>query len=490
MQTYDIYEDIAKRTNGDVYVGVVGPVRTGKSTFIKRFMEEIVLDVVDNGYSRDRARDELPQSADGKTIMTTEPKFVPSEAVPITVGESKARIRMIDCVGYMVDGAIGNEEEGKPRMVKTPWSDENIPFEKAAEIGTEKVIREHSTVGVIITTDGTIGDIPRSNYVASEERVVRELMAIGKPFVVVLNCVNPESLDTTNLADSLSEKYGVSVIPANLLTAGKEILEKILSSVLMEFPLKRIDVKLPKWIRALKESHPLIKLLIEKLKSGAEKIKLKDFQEVASSYNIDEYFVGEPDVEVNSGEGVLDLSFKPKEDLFYKTLSEECGDCINDEYDLMSYLIKASDAYKQYEKLKLAVDQVRETGYGIVLPSMDEMELQEPELLKKGTQFGVKLKAKAPSIHMVRVDVETEVNPIIGSEKQSEELVNYLMSEFHDDKRGIWNTNMFGKPLSSLVKEDLDSKIGNMPVDCQKKLRRAVNRIVNEGKGGVICILI
>ena len=490
MQTYDIYKDIAKRTNGEVYVGVVGPVRTGKSTFIKRFMEEIVLDIVSDGYSRERARDELPQSADGRTIMTTEPKFVPSEAVPIMVGENKARIRMIDCVGYLVDGAIGSEEDGKPRMIKTPWMEEGMPFEKAAEIGTEKVIKEHSTVGIVITTDGTISDIPRSSYVLGEERVVRELASIGKPFTIVLNSATPENPDTINLANSLSEKYGVSVIPANLLTAGKEVLERILSSVLMEFPLKRIDVKLPKWIRALKGNHPLIKLLIEKLKEGSGKIKLKDFQNVAETYNLNDYFEGEPDVEVNSGEGVLDLTFKPKEGLFYQTISDECGDCIKDEYELMSYLIKASEAYKQYEKLKVAIDQVQETGYGIVLPRMDEMELQEPELLKKGTQFGVKLKAKAPSIHMMRVDVETEVNPIIGSEKQSEDLVNYLMSEFKDDKKGIWNTNMFGKPLSNLVKEDLDSKIGNMPADCQKKLRRTVNRIVNEGKGGVICILI
>lgn len=490
MQTYDIYEDIAKRTNGEVYVGVVGPVRTGKSTFIKRFMEEIVLGLVGDEYSRERARDEMPQSADGKTIMTTEPKFVPSEAIPIKVGESKARIRMVDCVGYIIDGAIGNEEEGKPRMVKTPWSDNDIPLEKAAEMGTEKVIKDHSTVGVVITTDGSIGEIPRSSYVVGEERVIRELTSIGKPFVVVLNCVDPNSVDTINLANSLAEKYGVNVIPTNLLVASKDQLEHILSSVLMEFPLKRIDVRLPKWIRALNGNHPIIKLLIEKMKEGVGKIKIKDFQAVASSYALEDYFEEEPDFEVDSGEGVLNLKFKPKEGLFYKTLSQECGDCINDEYDLMSYFLKAANAYKKYEKLKVAIDQVQESGYGIVLPSMEEMELQEPELLKKGAQFGVKLKAKAPSIHMMRVDVETEVNPLIGSEKQSEDLLNYLMSEFRDDKRGIWNTNMFGKPLSSLVKEDLDSKIGNMPGECQKKLRKAVNRIVNEGKGGVICILI
>lgn len=490
MQTYDIYNDIAMRTNGEIYVGVVGPVRTGKSTFIKRFMEEVVLDKVGEGYSRDRARDELPQSADGKTIMTTEPKFVPSEAALISAGDSTARIRMIDCVGYLVDGAIGGEEDGKPRMIKTPWQDESIPFERAAEDGTERVIRDHSTVGVVVTTDGSVCDIARSNYVVAEERVISELKSMGKPFTVVLNCVNPESKDTLNLATTLSEKYGVSVTPLNILNATKEKLEQVIENVLLEFPLKRIEVKVPKWMRALGKDSPIMTWLYTKLKEGSGKLKIKEFQGVASDCIQSDYFEGEPDVEVNSGEGVLNLTFKPNSDLFYKTLSQECGYDIEDDYAVMSYLIKASNAYKHYEKLKVAIDQVQNTGYGVVLPSMDEMELQEPELLKKGTQFGVKLKAKAPSIHMIRVDVETEVKPIIGSEQQSEDMVNYLMSEFRDDKQGIWNTNMFGKPLSSLVKEDLDAKIDNMPIDCRRKLHRTLNRIVNEGKGGVICILL
>ncbi len=489
MQTYDIYKDIALRTKGDIYVGVVGPVRTGKSTFIKRFMDEIVLESVAENYERERARDELPQSAEGKTIMTTEPKFVPSEAVELNLNDTQARVRMIDCVGYLVDGAMGAEEDGKPRMVKTPWEDTAMPFEKAAEIGTEKVIREHSTVGIVITTDGSIGDIPRYNYVSAEERVIKELNAIGKPFAVVLNTKDADSQDTKNLASTLSEKYGVSVTPVNLLSADKVALESILDKVLMEFPLKRIDVKLPKWMRALPKENAIIKWLINRIKEGNEQYRIKDFEKVSANLE-SEYFEGEPDVEVNAGSGVVNLEFKPREDLFFKMLSEECGTEIEDDYSLMHYLIEASTAYKKYQKLKVAIDQVQETGYGVVLPTMDEMELQEPELLKKGSQFGVRLKAKAPSIHMMRVDVETEVKPIIGSEQQSEDLVNYLMNEFRDDKQGIWNTNMFGKTLSSLVKEDLDSKIGNMPLECQKKLRRTVNRIVNEGKGGVICILL
>ncbi len=490
MQTYDIYNDIAKRTKGDIYVGVVGPVRTGKSTFIKRFMDELVLDSVSDSYARERARDELPQSADGKTIMTTEPKFVPSESVQLSIGESVARLRMIDCVGYLVEGAIGGEEDGKPRMVKTPWDEEGMPFEKAAELGTAKVINEHSTVGIAITTDGSIGEIARNNYIASEERVINELSSIGKPFTIILNSSNPESADVINLANTLSEKYGVSVMPLNVLNASKDQLEKVLGNVLMEFPIKKIDVKVPRWIGALGIGHPILKTLIEKLKSHTGCMKVKDFQKVTNNYSLDEYFEGEPDSEVYAGEGTLTLNYTPKADLFYRILSEECGDIIENEHQLMSYVIKASNAYKQYEKLKVAISEVHEKGYGVVLPSMDEMELKEPEVLRKGTQFGVKLKAKAPSIHMLRVDVETEVSPIIGSEKQSEDLVNYLMSEFHDDKQRIWNTNMFGKPLSSLVKEDLDAKIGNMPSDCQNKLRKTVNRIVNEGKGGVICILI
>ena len=490
MSDYNIYKDIALRTDGDIYVGVVGPVRTGKSTFINRFMECIVLDKVGEGYPRERARDELPQSADGRTIMTTEPKFVPSEAIPISVDNVDARIRMIDCVGYLVNGALGSSEDGVPRMVKTPWSEQDLPFDKAAEIGTDKVVREHSTVGIVVTTDGSFGEIGRSSYVEAEERVIKELKAIGKPFTVVLNTATPDSPDTLKLAESLEERYGIGVTALNVLTAGAELLEKILYKVLMDFPLKRIDVNLPKWMRALGQGSPFINWLKDRLLQGDGIIKLKDFLKLTSSFDDNEYFSGDPDAEVDSGKGVINLTFRPKEGVFYKILSETCSECIEDEYSLMSYLIKASEAYKKYQKLKEAIDAVQETGYGVVLPTMDEMQLKEPELLKRGTQFGVKLKASAPSIHMMRVDVETEVKPIIGSEQQSEDLVNYLMQEFENDKGSIWNTNMFGKPLSSLVKEDLDAKIGNMPQDARKKLRRTVTRIVNEGKGGVLCILL
>ncbi|MBO7156013.1 MAG: stage IV sporulation protein A, partial [Clostridia bacterium] len=393
MSNYNIYKDIASRTNGDIYVGVVGPVRTGKSTFINRFMECLVLDKVGEGYPRERARDELPQSADGRTIMTTEPKFVPSEAIPISIDNADARIRMIDCVGYLIDGALGGDEEGAPRMVKTPWSDQDLPFERAAEIGTDKVVREHSTVGVVVTTDGTIGDISRGSYVEAEERVIKELKAIGKPFTVVLNTATPNSPDTIKLAESLEERYGVGVTALNVLTAGAELLEQILYKVLMDFPLKRIDVNLPKWMRALGKDCPFINWLKDRLIGGDGIVKLKDFLKITSNYEENDYFEQDPDAEVDSGKGVINLSFRPKEGLFYRLLSETCSECIEDEFTLMSYLVKAADAYRKYQKLKEAMDSVQETGYGVVLPTMEEMELKEPELLKRGTQFGVKLKA-------------------------------------------------------------------------------------------------
>lgn len=491
MSEYNIYLDVANRTGGDIYIGVVGPVRTGKSTFIKRFMEELVLDNIEDKSKAQRARDELPQSADGKTVMTTEPKFVPNEAVSLDADGVKANVRMIDCVGYMVDGALGADEDGKPRMVKTPWDESDMPFELAAEIGTEKVIREHSTVGVVVTTDGSVTGLPRSAYLAAEERVVRELKDIGKPFVVVLNTTSPESEETLRLAESLKERYGVSVMAMDVLNADGSELGRVMQEAVMEFPLKRIDVKLPKWMCALGRDSEFIVWLKNKLVEGTHGVKkMSDYSLVTGTFGENDYLESEPDIVVDSAVGAVSVDLKAKDGLFYKTLANECGEPIDDDYKLMSYVIKVSRAYNKYEKIRVAMDSVMESGYGVVTPSMEEMTLAEPEIAKRGSQFGVKLKASAPSIHMMRVDVETEVKPIIGSEQQSEDLVNYLMSEFENDKQGIWNTNMFGKPLSSLVKEDLDAKISNMPSDAQRKLRRTVTRIINEGKGGIICILL
>ncbi len=491
MSDYNIYKDIASRTGGDIYIGVVGPVRTGKSTFIKRFMEELVLGNIEDQAKRERARDELPQSADGRTVMTTEPKFVPNEAVTVNADDVEANIRLIDCVGYLVDGAIGHEEGDKPRMVNTPWSEKQMPFKEAAELGTDKVIREHSTIGVVVTTDGSVTDIPRTKYVDAEERVIKELNAIGKPFVVVLNTATPASADTLKLADSISERYDVKVMTMNVAEATADDFSALLNGILMEFPVKTVAVDLPKWMRALGKDHPAISWLTARLLSPENDARrMKDFKDMSSLFAGSDYTEDEPDTVADPATGIITLKFRAKEGLFYKIVSELCDADVDDDYKLMSYVIKAGRAYKEYEKLRVAMEEMQETGYGIVMPSMEEMTLREPELMKRGSQFGVRLKASAPSIHLMRVDVETEVNPIIGSEQQSEDLVNYLMGEFENNKQGIWETNMFGKSLSSLVKEDLNGKISNMPPDAQRKLRRTVTRIVNEGKGGVLCILL
>ena len=394
-------------------------------------------------------------------------------------------------MGYLVDGAIGHEEGDKPRMVNTPWSTKQIPFKAAAELGTDKVIRDHSTIGVVVTTDGSITDIARTKYVDAEERVIKELVAIGKPFVVVLNTVTPESADTLKLADSIAERYDVRVVTMNVAEATADDFAAFLNDVLMEFPVKRISVDLPKWMRALGKDHPVISRLAERLTSTDNNARrMKDFKDLSALFDGSEYTEDEPDTIADPATGEITLKFRAKEGLFYKVVSEMCNADVDDDYKLMSYVLKAGKAYKEYEKLRVAMEEMQETGYGIVMPSMEEMTLREPELMKRGSQFGVKLKASAPSIHLMRVDVETEVNPIIGSEQQSEDLVNYLMGEFENNKQGIWETNMFGKSLSSLVKEDLNGKISNMPPDAQRKLRRTVTRIVNEGKGGVLCILL
>lgn len=488
---YSIYTDIALRTGGDIYLGVVGPVRTGKSTFIKRFMETLVLDRIEDPNKKARAIDELPQSADGKTIMTTEPKFVPNEAVRLNLGDAKANIRLIDCVGYLVDGALGHTENEKPRLVRTPWSDEEIPFQEAAETGTNKVIREHATIGIMVTTDGSITDIPRAKYIDAEERIVRELKQIGKPYIIVLNTKNPDAGDTVKLAESLFERYGTPVVPINVQEAGADDFGDILVKILMEFPIRSIDIELPKWMRALKRDHAIIKEIIGKLlDDGRGFEKMRDYEKLYDIFTGSEVLDENPDITVDSAVGTIKMNYKAKDGVFYKVLAEECGTDIDDDYKLMSYVVKAAKAYNDYGKIKAALDAVDEGGYGIVMPTMEDMSLKEPELVKKGSQYGIKLRASAPSIHLMRVDVETEVSPTIGSEQYSEDVAKSLIEEYKNDRDAIWNTNMFGKTLSSIVREDIAAKVGNMPADAQKKLRRTVTRIVNESRGGVICILL
>ncbi len=492
MENYGLYEDIAKRTGGDIYVGVVGPVRCGKSTFITQFMQNLVVPNITDKNIKERTIDELPQSADGKTIMTTQPRFIPSKAASIRVGENvDMNVRMIDCVGYLIDGAIGHEEGDRKRLVKTPWSDEEMPFEEAAELGTKKVIDEHSTIGIVLTTDGSISEIPRSSYIEAEERVVRELSEQGKPFVVVLNTKNPKSDDAKKLSKSLEAKYGVPVLAIDVLKLNQNNIDDIFEKILLEFPIKSLKVKMPQWMQALPYSHPIIQNVITEIKKFGENAnKIGQIDKTNVAFLDSEDF--EPVVvsSIKMGEGKIYFEITPKQGLFYRVLSEQCGIDVSDDFKLISYIKQLAHAKVEYDKIKVALQDVKEKGYGIVMPNAEDMSLEDPEIVKQGSKFGVKLKASAPSLHIMSVDIETEVNPIVGSQAQSEELVKYLMSEFEQNPKAIWETNMFGKSLSSLVNEGINSKITLMPIEAQRKMRKTLGRIINEGKGGIICILL
>lgn len=488
MNNFDIYGDIAKRTNGDIYVGVVGPVRTGKSTFVSKFMEAVVLPNIKNENVKSRAVDELPQSADGKTIMTTQPKFVPSEAVSVRLkDDADISVRLIDCVGYMVDGAIGSTEDDKARLVKTPWSDEEMPFEQAAELGTKKVVADHSTIAVVITNDGSITDLPRSAYLPAEERVVRELQESGKPFVVVLNSRNPEAAETVKLRDALSEKYQVAALAVDVKNMDAEVVGDVMEAVLSEFPLERIQVNIHKWMQTLDSANSVIKEIIgEVAAKSADIVKMKDCDRLgemlADSQNMHQCKA----VIKKMGQGIAECELEARPELFFKMLTEEAGTQIDDEYTLMHFVKQLSHAKTEFDKIKQALDVAEETGYGIVMPNEADMVLETPELLKQGSQYGVKLKASAPTLHIMKVNVETTVSPIVGSQQQSE----YMLSSFDADPKAIWETNMFGKSLSELVKESLCGKVSAMPSEVQNKLRKTVGRVVNENKGGLLCILL
>ncbi|MBR5192442.1 MAG: stage IV sporulation protein A [Clostridia bacterium] len=492
MEKYDIYKDISQRTGGDIFIGVVGPVRTGKSTFISKFMEQLVLPNINNKLAKQIATDEMPQSADGKTIMTTQPKFIPANSVKVQFkNKATASIRLVDCVGYMVEGATGHIEDKKPRLVKTPWSEEEIPFEKAAEIGTEKVIKEYSTIGIVVTTDGSVCDIDREGYILPEEKVINELKSLRKPFIVILNSKNPNSTETIKLCDSLEEKYGVSVICKNVSTLRAEDFSEIMEKVLFEFPMCNFNVSLPKWMQALPVNNALIQEVISNVKEKAENMaKMKDFAEIVSLFEESENFNSPEIAELKLGEGVCDYNLVAKEGLFYKVLSKECNNKIEDDYELINFIKTFSEEKRKYEKIKTALQVAETDGYGVVLPTMEEMNLEEPVLVKQGGKYGVKLRASAPSLHIMKVDVSSEVSPIVGTEKQGEDLVNYLMGEFKDNPNGIWQTNLFGKSLHDLMNEGLSSKLNGMPKEAQGKMRKTLTRIVNENKGGIICILL
>ena len=492
MQETSIYTDIAKRTQGDIYIGVVGPVRTGKSTFIKKFMECLVLPGIGNEFIKERAIDELPQSAAGRTIMTTEPKFVPNEAIELTASDNASfKVRLIDCVGYIVPSALGYIENEMPRMVRTPWFEDDIPFNMAAEMGTSKVINEHSTIGLVITTDGSIGEIPRNEYEDAEKRVIHELKNINKPFVVLLNCIDPGASDVLELADKLSDSYDVSVIPVNCLNLDEQTIKGVIEKVLFEFPIKEIGIDMPSWIDALDKNHWLKSSVYENIMENADKVmKISDVREFVSSLLYNENIENTAISSMDLGNGSVKVAVGLNEGLFYKILCETTGLCISDDGDLISTLKKLSDSKKEYDKVSGALLDAQTKGYGIVTPDIEELSLEEPEIVKHGGKYGVKLKASAPSIHMIRADIETEVSPIVGSEKQSEELVKYLMMEFDEDPKKIWESNIFGKSLHELVNEGLQNKLYKMPEDARDKFQETLQRIINEGSSGLICIIL
>lgn len=492
MENFDIYKDIAERTQGDIYVGVVGPVRTGKSSFIKRFMDLMVIPNIENSYKKQRAKDELPQSASGKTIHTTEPKFVPNEAVEINLEDgTKFKVRMVDCVGYIVKGASGYTEGDSVKMVSTPWYDHEIPFEEAAEIGTKKVINDHSTIGLVITSDGSITDIAREDYTEPEERVISELKAINKPFIIVLNSAHVNDPKTLALKKELEEKYDVPVQAMDVLNMNENDIANVFQTVLKEFPVAEINIDIPEWIEKLETKHWLKANFFNLVKDMCKKIyKVRDIKRSLDEFREVEFLDLAGLNELNMGNGTARVALNPKNDLFYRVLSEVSGHEIKGENELLTIMKDLYKAKVEYDKVADALRDVKETGYGLVAPQLSEMKLEEPEFLKQGSRCVVKLKASAPSLHFIKADVETEISPIMGTEKQSEELMKSLLEQFENDKAKIWQSNMFGKPLEILVKEELQSKLYKMPEDVQIKLQKTLQKIINEGTGGLICIIL
>lgn len=486
MENYSVYEDIANRTGGDIYLGVVGPVRTGKSTFIKRFMETLVLPLAKE---KERAvmTDELPQSAAGKTIMTTEPKFVPAKAAKIAVAKgAEASIRLIDCVGFTVEGANGYEEEGGPRLVKTPWQEEEMPFEKAAEIGTQKVIKEHSTIGILVTTDGSVTDLERGAYVAAEERSVAELREIGKPFVILLNCKQP-SLQTS-LKESLEEKYGAPVLAVNVETMTQEDILEIMRTALFEFPVSCIDVKIPAWLQSFPESNPTVNAFLTRLKAVAPTLrKMRDCFALETLFEKETEFLNPEEIVMELGKGRVEIAIGVKEKLFYQVLSEACGEEIENDWQLMRYVCDVAARKERFEKVGMALDEAEKCGYGIVYPTQADYSLEKPQLVKKNAGYGMNFGANATSYHIVKVDIKGTVSPIIGTKEQGEDFAVETLKAYENGD--VWETNIFGKSLRSLVEGELSGKTNAMPVDLRKKMRRVMTKVVNEGKSNLFYLL-
>jgi stage IV sporulation protein A len=489
---FDLFSDLVERTGGDIYLGVVGPVRTGKSTFIRKFMELFVLPKIEDPMEYERARDELPQGSGGRTIMTTEPKFVPDEAVEITVGDNLVmRVRLVDCVGYTVEGAAGYEDEEGPRMVSTPWFEYDIPFQEAAELGTRKVISDHSTIGVVVTTDGTITDLPRENYVEAEERVIEELKELGKPFVVLLNSREPRSEEARQLQEELSFRYDVPVIAMDCLEMNQGDIAVLLEEALYEFPVRDVAVQLPRWVEVLGTGHWLKdhydRIVNENI---AQVTKVREINGMVEKLREYEYVKSASCLQVNLGTGEAEIEIQTPDEMFNQILGELCGEEITEDADIMRVIRDYSVAKKEYDKLAEALYQVRETGYGIVPPVLEEMTFDEPEIIRQGGRFGVRLRASAPSLHLIRVDVKSEITPVVGSERQSEELVNYLLAEFEENPQKLWESQILGKSLHDLVQDGITGKLGNMPPNAQEKLQLTLEKIINEGSGGLIAIIL
>ena len=492
MAEHSIYRDIAERTGGDIYIGVVGPVRTGKSTFIKRVMESLVLPNIEDTYSRDRARDEMPQSAAGKTVMTTEPKFVPDEAVTIRMDDcASLRVKMVDCVGYIVSEALGTIENGQPRIVHTPWQEEPMPFVEAAEMGTEKVIQEHATIGMLITSDGSIGEISRESYVPAEERIVGELKSLGKPFAMILNSAKPSSEEAVRLAYELEEKYDVPVALVSCIDLDAEDIRHILELVLNEFPVSEIKVQLPAWVKALDRDHPIQASLRASVCQCADRIhRTGDIKDAFVDLKENEFVQSAKIEGIDLGTGRAIVEVALEDSLYYSAISEMTGFDIPDEHSLISLLKELSVMKSQYDRVADALAMAEEKGYGIVMPTIEELHLEEPEIVKQSGGYGVKLSASAQSIHMIRANIETEINPIVGTEQQSEDLIKYLLKEFEEEPTKIWESNVFGKSLYELVNEGLHTKLEHMPEESRTKLAETLERIINEGSGGLICIIL
>ena len=488
-----ICRQIGARTGGEIYIGVVGPVRSGKSTFIKQFMEQLVLPVMDSAAARERARDELPQSAAGRTIMTTEPKFIPETAVPLQLkGGGECRVRLMDCVGYMVEGAMGHEEDDRPRMVKSPWYDHEVPFDLAAETGTRKVICEHSTIGIVVTTDGTVSDIPRAGYAATEKRIVEELDALGKPYIILLNSTHPDAPETRQLAQGMARDYDHTVLPVSCVDLDAAALGEILRQVLYEFPVQELDFALPRWVTLLENGHWLQSQVYAAAMELAEKVsRMKDVPAETDHPALECDAVQRSAIGgIDLADGIVRITVELKPEVFYQVLSEQTGLSIGDEAGLMPCIMELAKAKREYEKVRSALEQVEATGYGIVMPAVNDLQLEQPQIIRQGSSYGVRLQASAPSIQMMKATIRTELSPIVGTEKQSEDLAHSLLEGFAEDPEKLWDSNIFGKSLHELVNDGLQNKLLHMPQEARTRLQETLEQVINEGCTGLICILI